>query len=678
MANRLAQEKSPYLLQHAENPVDWYPWTDEAFALASRVDKPIFLSIGYSTCHWCHVMAHESFEDEQIAELMNEAFVCIKVDREERPDIDNIYMTVCSLMTGGGGWPLTIIMTPDKKPFFAGTYFAKHSAYGRIGMLDMIPRLQELWQTRRKEILQSTENILKVLQEQTRTEPGGELDEKILHDAFNDLSNRYDPTYAGFSRAPKFPTPHNITFLLRYWKMTGSDQALAMAEKTLAAMRLGGIYDQVGFGFHRYATDEKWLLPHFEKMLYDQALLAMTYLETYQITGNTLFKETVREIFTYVLRDLTAPEGGFYSAEDADSEGEEGKFYVWTVDELKKILSPEEFDFVLKTYNVLQDGNFRDEAGGEKTGANILHLSKQVSDKKHKEILKKLFTERTKKIHPHKDDKILTDWNGLMIAALAMGARILGISEYQEAASKSAGFILSVMWDNEHLLHRYRDGESAIKGFLTDYAFLVWGLLELYEASFDPQILKEAVRINDLMLDLFWDGTHGGFFLTPDDGETLLIRPIEIYDGALPSGNSIGLANLLRLELLTGRPELGKQANKMIETFAGQLREVPGGYTQFLSGLYSVLSPSSEIVIVGSPQKNDTQKLLSIINRTFLPNTAVHLKDPAGNNKKLAELAPFTENHTAIDNMATVYVCRNHTCKSPTCNPEQFMKLLRD
>ncbi|MFC1818319.1 thioredoxin domain-containing protein, partial [Thermodesulfobacteriota bacterium] len=319
MANRLANEKSPYLLQHARNPVDWHPWSDEAFTTAAREDKPIFLSIGYSTCHWCHVMERESFEDEEIAKLLNQTFVCIKVDREERPDIDNIYMTVCSMMTGSGGWPLTVIMTPDKKPFFAGTYFAKHTQYGRIGMLDMIPRLHDIWHNRRDEVLESTDRILEILQQQNDFTPGRELDREILHRAFNELSNRYDSIHGGFSKAPKFPTPHNITFLLRYWKMTGNDHALAMVEHTLTAMRQGGIFDQIGFGFHRYATDEKWLLPHFEKMLYDQALLAIAYLEAYQVTGNSFFKQTAEEIFTYVLRDMTAPAGGFFSAEDADS-----------------------------------------------------------------------------------------------------------------------------------------------------------------------------------------------------------------------------------------------------------------------------------------------------------------------------------------------------------------------
>ena len=690
--NKLYTEKSPYLLQHAHNPVDWYPWCDKAFAKAAEEDKPIFLSIGYSTCHWCHVMAHESFEDEEVAVLLNNTFVCIKVDREERPDIDSIYMTVCTMMTGSGGWPLTIIMTPDKKPFFAGTYFAKHTAYGRIGMLEMIQRLQELWQNKRQEILQSTDKIINILQQQNRTFPGDDLDQKILHDAFSELTNRYDSVNGGFSKAPKFPTPHSISFLLRYWKMTGNAQALEMAENTLATMRLGGIYDHIGFGFHRYSTDEKWLLPHFEKMLYDQALLAIANLEGYQVTDNHILKETAQEIFTYVLRDMTAPGGGFYSAEDADSEGEEGKFYIWTAKELQETLSSEQFDLIKNIYNVEAEGNFHDEATGAKTGANIFYLTKPFpgintdSSKssgnlkvKHDEIRKKLFARREKRFHPHKDDKILTDWNGLMIAALAMGARILDSADYLEAATNSANFILSTMRDrSRRLLHRHREGESAVNGLLNDYAFLVWGLLELYEAGFDPQILEEAVTLTEIMLDVFWDESEGGFFLTPNDGEPLLIRPKEIYDGALPSGNSIALSNLLRLERLTANKKFGLKAKLIIKTFSDVLKEVPSGYTQFLTSLYFALLPTTEIVIVGDLQTKDTREMLSILGKTFLPNTVTLVKDPSSDQTILNELAPYTTNYTSPTGKATAYVCRNYSCESPTCDPDQLMNFLHN
>jgi len=691
MANRLIKEKSPYLLQHAQNPVDWYPWSDEAFTRATDEDKPIFLSIGYSTCHWCHVMEREAFEDEEVAKLLNDAFICIKVDREERPDIDNIYMTVCSMMTGSGGWPLTIIMTADKKPFFAGTYFAKHTRHGRIGMLDLIPRLQDIWHNRRDDVHQSTERILDVLQQQNKSSPGRKVDQKILHQAFNELSGRYDKSHAGFSHAPKFPTPHNITFLLRYWKMTGNGAALSMVEQTLTAMRLGGIFDQLGFGFHRYSTDEKWLLPHFEKMLYDQALLSIAYLEAYQVTGNALFKQTPEEIFTYILRDMTAPEGGFYSAEDADSEGIEGKFYVWNINEIQEVLPPEEAEFIQGIYNLTPEGNFHDEATGTLTRENIFHLAKPLSAvasdtlktsgdpvSKHEKIRSTLFALREERIHPYKDDKILTDWNGLMIGALALGARVLGKKKYLAAAAKCAHFILSSLRADDNLMHRYRDGESAIEGMLCDYAYVVWGLLELYAVNFDTEILGEAIRLNERMLHLFWDDEGGGFFLTPVDGESLLVRPKEIYDGALPSGNSIALYNLLRLERLTGNPDLGTKARLLVQAFSDTLHKVPSGYAQFLSGLSYSLAPTTEVVIVGDLNSQDTQEMLSVLRNNFLPHVATLLKDPATDSGRLVQFAPFTAGHTSIDNKATAYVCRNFSCESPTTNAKQLLLLLQN
>jgi len=690
MANRLAQEKSPYLLQHAQNPVDWYPWSDEAFARAAGEDKPIFLSIGYSTCHWCHVMERESFEDKEVANLLNDTFICIKVDREERPDIDNIYMTVCSMMTGSGGWPLTIIMTPDRKPFFAGTYFPKHTRHGRIGMLDMIPRLREIWQTRRDEVLQSSDNILGILKQQTGSTPGRDLSLDLLHKAFKELAGRFDSIHGGFSQAPKFPTPHNLTFLLRYWQMTDNDHALALVAQTLTSMRLGGIFDQIGYGFHRYATDEKWLLPHFEKMLYDQALLASAYLEGYQATGNPLFKQTVHEIFTYVLRDMQDPEGGFYSAEDADSEGIEGKFYVWSLNELNEALSPEETEFIKKTYNILPEGNFHDEATGTRTGANIFHLGKPLAEiaaafrhnsesffTTHETIRTRLFDRRERRVHPHKDDKILTDWNGLMIGALAQGARIFAEDTYLQAAEKGAHFVLSRLRHDDRLWHRYRDGESAVSGMLCDYAYLVWGLLELYAANYDLEILGAAIRLNQNMLDLFWDDEAGGLFLTPEDGEPLLVRPKEIYDGALPSGNSIALSNLLRLERLTGNSDLGAKARLLIQAFSDTIQEVPSAYTRFLSSLHFALTPTTEVVVVGDPQSEDTKKMLSILNKNFFPNIVALAKDTGNNGAKLAGLAPFTAEHKAIAGKATAFVCRNHSCKSPTTDVKQFLNLLQ-
>ncbi|MFW9897624.1 MAG: thioredoxin domain-containing protein, partial [Candidatus Thorarchaeota archaeon] len=449
--NKLKSEKSPYLLQHAKNPVNWYPWGEEAFNKAKYEDKPIFLSIGYSTCHWCHVFAHESFEDQEVAKLMNEVFVSIKVDREERPDIDKIYMTVCQMMTGSGGWPLTIIMTPDRKPFFAGTYFPKETRFGRIGLIDLIKRIKELWKNQKSELIDSANQITFRLQNIDQESPGDLFTEITLKNAFRQLSIQFDYVNGGFGTRPKFPTPHNLIFLLRYWKRTGEEKALEMVEKTLLEMRKGGIFDHIGFGFHRYSTDSTWLVPHFEKMLYDQALIALVYIEAYQATKNDLYKHTTKEIFNYVLRDMISEEGGFYSAEDADSEGEEGKFYVWTKNELEQILESNEFDLAINTFNVKESGNYREEATQKKTRKNILYLKNLPNKEKFALIEKirlKLFKEREKRIHPHKDDKILTDWNGLLIAALAKGAQVLNDDHYLQIAKKSVNFILSKLRDS--------------------------------------------------------------------------------------------------------------------------------------------------------------------------------------------------------------------------------------
>ncbi|MFH1624202.1 MAG: thioredoxin domain-containing protein, partial [Pseudomonadota bacterium] len=542
--NRLISEKSPYLLQHAYNPVDWYPWREETFEKAEREGKPIFLSIGYSTCHWCHVMEKESFEDPEVARLMNETFVCIKVDREERPDIDSVYMTACQMMTGSGGWPLTIIMTPGKKPFFAATYIPKESRFGRKGMKALIPNIKKVWESRKGEVIGSAEKVSKELEKISHDAPGEGLGEAMLTMAYGHLSRIFDERYAGFGSAPKFPMPHNVMFLLRYWKRSGDERALMTAEKTLDAMRRGGIYDHVGFGFHRYSTDAGWLLPHFEKMLYDQASLAMAYTEAYQaIDKKREYKKTAREIFTYVLREMTDPGGGFYSAQDADSEGEEGRFYLWSQEEIRHILSTEEAELVEKVFNIEEKGNFLEEATGKEAGQNILHLRKSLPEiasdlKITLETLeegiegarKKLFGERKKRVHPHKDDKILTDWNGMMIAALAKGAQVFGETTYEEAARRSAHFILDRMFDGQgRLYHRYRDGEAAIPAFLDDYAFLIWGLIELYEATFESVYLERALDFNALLLEHFWDRDSGGFYFVADDAPRILVRKKEMY-----------------------------------------------------------------------------------------------------------------------------------------------------
>ncbi len=679
--NKLKSEKSPYLLQHAKNPVDWYPWGEEAFKKANEEDKPIFLSIGYSTCHWCHVMAHESFEDEEIAELMNEAFVSIKVDREERPDIDKIYMTVCQMMTGSGGWPLTIIMTPEKKPFFAGTYFPKQTRFGRIGLIDLLKRIKELWNNQRNDLINSADQITFSLQNINQESPGEKFSENTLKNTYQQLSIQFDSMNGGFGNRPKFPTPHNLIFLLRYWKRTGDKKALEMVETTLQAMRKGGIYDHVGFGFHRYSTDSTWLVPHFEKMLYDQALIAIAYIEAYQATKNELYKKTAQEIFSYVLRDMTSKEGGFYSAEDADSEGEEGKFYVWSKEELEKILDKEELDLAIKIFNIEESGNYLEEASRKKTNKNILHLRKLLDKETLEEIEKislTLFKTRDKRIHPHKDDKILTDWNGLLIVALAKGAVAFQENEYLEAAKKAINFILSNLREsNNKLLHRYKDGVSEIKGYLTDYAFFIWGLIELYEATFDIFYLKTALEFHKIQIEDFWDSNIGGFFFTAKDSEKLLTKQKEIYDGAIPSGNSIAMLNLLRLSYITGNHELEEKADTLVRVFSEKIKASPLAYTQFLVAIDFAIGPSYSLVIAGDSDANDTIELISAILNEYLPNKVFMLRNTEQPTPEIDDFSNFVEFFYNLDDMATAYVCINKTCKPPTHDINQTLEFLK-
>ncbi|MBZ0109014.1 MAG: thioredoxin domain-containing protein [Candidatus Scalindua rubra] len=688
--NRLKLEKSPYLLQHADNPVDWYPWGPEAFEKARNENKPVFLSIGYSTCHWCHVMAHESFENPEVARLMNEVFICIKVDREERQDIDNIYMRACQMMTGSGGWPLTILMTPDKKPFFAGTYIPRESQHGRLGMLDLIPRIKEIWDTQQDEIVKSADQITEKLNMIAQSSSGSELDKSTLKTAYEQLNERYSEQYGGFGNAPKFPSPQNLLFLLRYWQSTNDEKALRMVVKTLQSMQNGGIYDHIGFGFHRYSTDSHWLVPHFEKMLYDQAMLAMAYIEAYQATGIKEFEETAKEIFTYVMRDMTDKKGGFYSAEDADSEGVEGKFYVWTEDEIRQVLKGDEADLIINVYSIDKTGNFRDEASGENTGANILHLEKSLTEIafKNKESVdgfkerveaarQNLFAVRNKRIRPHKDDKILTDWNGLMIAALAKGAQAFNEPKYAEAAKRAADFILTGMRrEDGRILHRYRDGHTAILANTDDYAFIIWGLLELYETVFDVHYLKTAIDLNSEMIKYFWDEKDGGFYFTADDAEELIVRQKEIYDGAIPSGNSVAVLNLFRLARITANTDYEDKANKIMLAFSKDVESAPSGYTQMMVALGFGIGPSYEIVIVGNPESADTKDMLRSLRKHFIPYKVVLLKRTDQETADITGIAEYTEYHSSFDGKATAYVCLDFACKMPVTNTEEMLKLL--
>jgi len=688
--NRLIFQKSPYLLQHANNPVDWYPWSEEAFEKAKKENKPVFLSIGYSTCHWCHVMARESFEDPEVAKLMNKTFVSVKVDREERPDIDSVYMTVCQMMTGSGGWPLTIIMTPNKEPFFAATYIPKETRFGRAGMLTLIPRIKELWSTRRAEVLSSATQIAVSLLKTTPEAPGEGLNEPLLHLAYKQLLERFDEHHGGFGSAPKFPTPHNLLFLLRYWKRTGNEKALNMVEKTLQSMRRGGIYDHVGFGFHRYSTDSRWLVPHFEKMLYDQALLAIAYTEAYQATKKAEYAKTAHEIFTYVMRDVTSPEGVFYSAEDADSEGEEGKFYLWTNDDIQKILSYERTDLAVRLFSITADGNFTDEVAGRRTGLNILHLTKSIDElasdlsmsvpdlqARIKEVREELFAYREKRIHPHKDDKILTDWNGLMIAALAKGAQVFDEPRYTSAARRAADFILKNVRTSEgRLLHRYRDGEAALTAHVDDYAFLIYGLLELYEATFEVYYLETALRLKEDLIRHFWDYENGGFYFTADDGERLLVRQKEIYDGAVPSGNSVAMLNLLRLGRITASADFEEKAAKIGRAFYGNVSQLPSAYTQLMAAADFAIGPSYEVVIAGDLQADDTRQMLDAIRGIFMPNKIVILHPSDQKHPSIDDIVPFIKDHSSIDGKATAYVCLDYNCQLPTKDEGSLLELL--
>jgi len=600
MTNRLKSEKSPYLLQHAANPVDWYPWGKEAFARAAREDKPVFFSSGYSTCHWCHVMAHESFEDPDVAALMNEAFVCIKVDREERPDLDKFYMTAAQMMTGGGGWPLTIFMTPDKRPFFAATYIPKDSRFGRTGLRELIPQARQAWQSRRGEISQSATKILQLLKRDEQPwSPGEPLTATLADEAYEDLMSRYDEIWGGFGPPPKFPMPHQLVFLLRYGRAKGKDRAVHMAAETLRLMRAGGIWDHLGYGFHRYSTDRQWLLPHFEKMLYDQALLCLAYAEAFEVTGEDVFGRTAREVITYILRDMTAPEGGFYCAEDADSEGKEGKFYLWTEEEIENVLGKEDAELFVEAYGLEQEGNFVEEATGRRTGENILHrleaaasltsvrgITEKALEDRLGKARERLFSVRERRIHPGKDDKILTDWNGLMIAALARAAAVFAEPSYYEAARRAYLFIKKNLSDSDgSLRHRWRDGEASARAFADDYAFLIWGLLECYDYSGDASFLGAARSLQEILERRFSDEKQGGYFMSAADQTDIPVRPQESFDGAIPSGNSVAFYNLIRLHCLTGEEAYAARAAKLGRAFSRLIDRSPSSHTMFMIAL---------------------------------------------------------------------------------------------
>lgn len=696
-ANRLANEKSPYLLQHAHNPVDWFPWSEEAFTKAKSEDKPIFLSIGYSTCHWCHVMERESFEDEEVAGVLNTSYIAIKVDREERPDLDHLYMTFCQAMTGQGGWPLTVIMTPEKKPFFAGTYFPKESRGGLPGLIEILAKVAQLWQTERDKLVRSGEELTVTVFQENLQFREGQLTSEVIEEAYRQLEHRYDPVYGGFGHAPKFPVPHNLTFLLRYYVVNGEKKALEMVERTLVQMYKGGIFDHIGFGFSRYSTDKKWLVPHFEKMLYDNALLAIAYLEAYQLTQKRLYREVAEKIFTYVLNEMTSPEGAFYSAEDADSEGVEGKFYLWSPGQVVNILGAEAGREYCRIYDITERGNF--ENGNipnliDSTISEIEYETTKVGEKsrtaktsgtslitKMEEYRQKLAQVREKRVRPFRDDKILTAWNGLMIAALAKGARVLDSSVYQVAAEKAAAFIYEKLRRKDgRLLARYREGEAAYPAYLDDYAFMVWALLELYDTTYQPDYLAKAISLNRKMLELFWDSKKRVLYLTGKDSEELLIRPRDSYDGAVPAGNSVAALNLLRLAALIRDYQLEETVEQLFSACGREVTAHPMGYTFFLQAYLYAQIPTRKAVIAAEKGNSDAQEMINILQQNFLPYTVSLYLSPEKRDliKQNPFLKEFENDYQALDGRTTAYICQNRACHAPIRNVEDFKKIVKD
>ncbi len=671
--NHLSDESSPYLIQHRDNPVDWYPWGAEAFERARREDRPIFLSIGYATCHWCHVMEHESFADEEVAALMNRLFVSIKVDREERPDVDHVYMSVCQLMEGRCGWPLNVIMTPDRRPFFVATYIPKRARFGRPGLMELLPRIGDLWESDRGRVVSSAEEVTAALRRMgqaavsTAERPDG-ADARRARDQF---AERFDPHSGGFGSAPKFPSPHNLMFLMRFWRRTGDTKALDMATQTLRAMRLGGMFDQIGYGFHRYSTDVSWKLPHFEKMLYDQALHLMAYTEAALATGDAFFKRTSRHIADYVLRDLQSPRGGFFSAEDADSEGEEGKFYVWSTRDIDEALPSDDALFFRETFHLEPEGNFEDEASGRRTGDNVLYLTSEEAlmspeTAARVELIRSaLMKRRDTRPRPLLDDKILTDWNGLMIAALSRAGSAFGDAELLEAAKRAADFVLANAGrDDGRLFHRVRGNDVGIDGMLDDYAFLSWGLIELYQATLTTTYLEAAMRLMELAVELFTEGGRDGFFLSTSESADLLVRPKDFTDGALPSGNAIAVLNLLRLSRLTGDTGLEDIAEATLSAAAPFVKQFPSAFAATLLAVEFLESSPTEVVIAGESDGHGAVAMHRALVERFLPSTVVLMRDPKDD--RIADIAPFAKefrNPAGAD--AAAFVCRDYVCHQP-------------
>jgi len=697
--NRLAREQSPYLLQHAHNPVDWYPWGPEAFARSHSENKPIFLSIGYSTCHWCHVMERESFENERIAEILNREYVAIKVDREERPDVDRIYMTFVQATTGGGGWPMSVWLTPDLQPFFGGTYFPPETRYGHPGFASILTQIAAAWKSDREQILESARDVVEQLRRQSVVESRGARftpDASVLENGFFAFRRGFDPELGGFGGAPKFPRPSVFNFLLRYHARTRNREALDMTLLTLREMARGGMHDQLGGGFHRYSVDERWFVPHFEKMLYDQAQLAVSYLEAFQLTRDSQYADTARGIFDYVLRDMLDPSGGFYSAEDADSVIDpsepdrkgEGAFYIWSAEEIRDVVGAPAADWFCHRFGVAEGGNVANDPHQEFAGRNILYRAATVEETAEQfsrpvdevraaldQASAKLLEARSRRVRPHLDDKVLTSWNGLMISAFALGGAVLEEPRYADAARRAADFLLGKMIDPASgiLLRRYRQGESAIPGFLDDYALFAQALLDLYEAQFDLRHLKAAIRLTGKQRELFEDTAGGGFFSSAADDPTLVMRLKEDYDGAEPSGNSIALRNLLRLAQITNRSEFQQAAANILGAFAGRIATLPAAVPEMLAACEFLVGEPRQIILAGEPGTADFASLLRALHSKFLPDRVLLRVDGAEARDFFAAGIPTIASMT----QPGAYVCRNYTCQLPVSDSAAFSELIQ-
>jgi hypothetical protein len=689
--NRLAHETSPYLLQHAHNPVDWYPWGPEAIAKAKAEDKPVFLSIGYSACHWCHVMERESFENEEIAAVLNAHFVSIKVDREERPDLDEIYMTAVQAMTGSGGWPMSVFLTPEMRPFYGGTYFPPDERFGRPGFKTLLTRIAEAWETRRAEVIDSAGKLsehVSGLLTATLEQPGS-ISADLIANAARDLAAAYDAEDGGFGGAPKFPSAPSIQLLLREHARTGDAHTLDMATHTLDRMAQGGLYDQIGGGFARYSVDGQWLVPHFEKMLYDNAQLAEAYIEAWQATDNGFYKRIAQETLDYVLRDLRDARGGFHSSEDADSEGEEGKFYLWSVDEVVKVLGETDAKIAAAWYALGRGGNF-DSHETSHRGMNILHtprpaaavaaelgLSPDAFEAKRKDLNQRLFDARSKRVRPGLDDKVLTSWNALMITALARGSQAFGEPRFLQAAAEAANFILRDMTRDGALLHTHRAGESRLPAYLDDYAFFAVALIDLYEADFDPRWLREADRLAARMIEKFWDDEHPGFYFTSADHADLLVRTRASQDGATPSGASAAALALLRLAKYRDTPAYYDRAQALLEAHHRYLAEAPRAFLKMMIAADFFVYPPREIAIVGPKDDPATRALLAAVRGRFLPNKILAWYDPAAPGAaELAKAIPLLEGKALVKGRPAAYVCENFACKQPVTTPEELLAQL--